>query len=91
LNPANTKKTLELKAVDDDLSEPEELLIFTIYEAQGAEVIDDGNRFTACIQDNDPYVPSSVYFIEDDVSFDKSAGFATLDVARTGGASMSSP
>ena len=83
--PGEYKKTLELKAVDDDLSEPEELVLFTIYEAQGAEVIDDGNRFTACIQDNDPYVASSVYFIADDVSFDKSAGFATLDVARSGG------
>ena len=47
-------KSLEIRAIDDDLSEPEEFFIVTIYGAEGAEFLEDGNRFTMCIQDNDP-------------------------------------
>ena len=57
----------------------------TIYDARGAEFIEDANRFTACVQDNDPYVESQVYFPQKMLSFDKSGGSAVLEVARSGG------
>jgi len=78
-------KSLEIRAIDDDLSEPEEFFIVTIYGAEGAEFLEDGNRFTMCVQDNDPYVKSLVSFADEEMSFDKSDGFATLEVVRTGG------
>ena len=78
-------KSLEIRAIDDNLSEPEEFFIVTIYGAEDAEFLEDGNRFTMCIQDNDPYVKSLVSFAESSISFDKSEGSAILEVVRTGG------
>lgn len=79
------EKHLEVRAIDDELSEPEELFIATIYGAEGAEFIEDANRYTMCIQDNDPYVESHAAFIRKQLSFDKSKGSAKLEVTRTGG------
>lgn len=78
-------KSLEIRAIDDELSEPEEFFIVTIYGAEDAEFLEDGNRFTMCIKDNDPYVKSYVSFAEKRTSFDKSEGSAILEVVRTGG------
>jgi len=78
-------KSIEFRAVDDTLSEPEELVLLTIFDAQGAQIIDNGNRFTVCVQDNDPYVESEVRFAADSATYDKSAGTASIDVVRTGG------
>jgi len=78
-------KSLEIRAIDDELSEPEEFFIVTIYGAEGAEFLEDGNRFTVCIQDNDPYIESHVSFAEKSTRFDKSGGSAVLEVVRTGG------
>ncbi|MGI6585208.1 MAG: S-layer homology domain-containing protein [Lutisporaceae bacterium] len=78
-------KSLEIRAIDDELSEPEEFFIVTIYGAEDAEFLEDGNRFTVCVQDNDPYVKSIVSFADGEMSFNRSDGFATLEVVRTGG------
>ncbi|MGI6235905.1 MAG: Calx-beta domain-containing protein, partial [Christensenellales bacterium] len=78
-------KSLEIRAIDDELSEPEELFIVTIYGAEGAEFIEDGNRFTVCVQDNDPYVKSRAAFAQKELCFDKSGGTAILEVVRTEG------
>ncbi|MDD4286195.1 MAG: S-layer homology domain-containing protein [Eubacteriales bacterium] len=78
-------KSLELEAVDDDLSEPEELVLLTIFGARGAEIIEDGNRFTVCVEDNDPYIPSLVSFKADEIRVDKSEGVAVIEVERSGG------
>lgn len=81
------KKDILISARDDDQAALDKYAAITITGCVGGEVLPSLNTLMLRLADNDDdrAEPSQIGFAEDRVSFDKSAGKASITVRRTGG------
>ena len=81
------EKEIRISAKDDALAEMDEFASITIVDSVGGDVLESMNTLLLRVADNDQDAAEAaqVGFVEGQVSFDKSAGTASITVRRTGG------
>ncbi|MEN6316362.1 MAG: Calx-beta domain-containing protein [Clostridiaceae bacterium] len=79
------KKDIVINAGTDELSEADELAVFTIVGCEGGSLYDTANTLAMRIEDNNKMLPSFAGFEVSEITCDKASGSAFLTVKRTGG------